>query len=193
MQKQTCGYINLCWKQSVCWIHTLTHFHNTETSHTNTQVSYHLLLAQHTQKLEKTDTTFGERLLSQTQKHRKESSSEYGTKCRLWLEPISANVIRRTHAISLRDWILMPAVFQCGSTIWQEASPDAYQCLDSYCSPSAAYQIPIEIIHASISNMHTHWHTCTVKLFSHVCTAWDPHTHTHKHWHSSICFYITAY
>ena len=72
---------------------------------------------------------------TKTHIHRK-GSSEYNTKCRLWLEPISANVISPTHAISLRDWVLMPAVFQCRSIIWQKASPDAYQCLNSSCSPS---------------------------------------------------------
>lgn len=80
--------------------------------------------------------------MTHTQPHApgEETSSEYSTYCRLWLEPISANVISSTHAISLRDWILMPAVFQCGSTIWHGASPDAYQCLDSLRSRSPCYQ-----------------------------------------------------
>lgn len=112
---------------------------------------------------------------------------------RPWLEPISANVISPTHAISLRDWILMPAVFQCGSIIWQGTSPDAYQCLDSFCSPSADISstsgIPKKCsIHTCNSNTYTH-HSA---VFLHICTVWT-HTRTHTHTHSSICFNISAY
>lgn len=75
----------------------------------------------------------------------------------LWLEPISANVIRPTHAISLRDWILRPTVLR--STVWQEAAP---RCLSAswFSTTSADIRHPLRaithytVVHTLIPTAH---------------------------------------
>lgn len=75
----------------------------------------------------------------------------------LWLEPISANVIRPTHATSLGDWILRPTVRR--SAVWQEAAP---RCLSAswFSTTSADIRHPCRaithytVVHTLISAAH---------------------------------------
>lgn len=93
----------------------------------------------------------------------------------------------------------MPAVFQCGSIIWQEISPDAYQCLD-ICSPSADIRstsgIPKECsIHTYNSNTYTHHSAvfiriCTMWIRTHTNTQTDTHTHRQQHLFQHKCLLI---
>lgn len=119
--------------------------------------------------VDQTDLTLHKTIFSHTPKHTHPERSHLRSiahNADLWLEPISANVIRPTHAISLRDWILRPTVLR--STVWQEAAP---RCLSAswFSTTSADIRHPCRAItHYTVVHTLICTHTCTRHEWTHT-------------------------